>query len=213
DHSRVKLQNVDNDYINASLVVVEEAQRNYILTQGAGIMGPLPNTCCHFWLMVWQQKSKAIVMLNRVIEKDAVSVVVSLLSRKWSHVLAVTISFTSPSAVSLYSIYFLALDCVKCAQYWPTPEDEVLPFRETGLCVRLLSEDIKANYTVRVLQLQNINVKPPKDPKPTQETVRERAGSGAVSKMANDCSDLEQEDGGEDKRDLKYELSPEDVED
>ncbi|XP_073487399.1 tyrosine-protein phosphatase non-receptor type 2 isoform X3 [Aquarana catesbeiana] len=79
DHSRVKLQNVDNDYINASLVVVEEAQRNYILTQ------------------------------------------------------------------------------VKCAQYWPTPEDEVLPFRETGLCVRLLSEDIKANYTVRVLQLQNIN--------------------------------------------------------
>ncbi|KAM5156892.1 tyrosine-protein phosphatase non-receptor type 2 isoform 1-T1 [Mantella aurantiaca] len=112
DHSRVKLQNVENDYINASLVVVEEAQRNYILTQG-----PLTNTCCHFWLMVWQQKSKAIVMLNRVIEKDA----------------------------------------IKCAQYWPTPEDEVLPFRETGLCVKLLNEDVKANYTVRVLQLQNIN--------------------------------------------------------
>lgn len=68
--------------------------------------GPLPNTCCHFWLMVWQQKSKAIVMLNRVIEKDAVSVVVSLLSRKWSHVLAVTISFTSPSAVSLLQHLF-----------------------------------------------------------------------------------------------------------
>ncbi|KAG8442229.1 hypothetical protein GDO86_011142 [Hymenochirus boettgeri] len=65
DHSRVKLQNVENDYINASLVVTEEAQRSYILTQG-----PLPNTCCHFWLMVWQQKSKAIVMLNRIIEKD-----------------------------------------------------------------------------------------------------------------------------------------------
>ncbi|XP_068090800.1 tyrosine-protein phosphatase non-receptor type 2 [Hyperolius riggenbachi] len=111
DHSRVKLQNVENDYINASLVVVEEAQRNYILTQG-----PLPNTCCHFWLMVWQQKSKAIVMLNRVIEKDA----------------------------------------VKCAQYWPTPEDEVLLF-ESGLCVKLVSENVKANYTVRVLQLQNIN--------------------------------------------------------
>ncbi|XP_078543619.1 tyrosine-protein phosphatase non-receptor type 2 isoform X3 [Lissotriton helveticus] len=65
DHSRVKLQNVENDYINASLIVMEEAQRSYILTQG-----PLPNTCCHFWLMVWQQKSKAVVMLNRVIEKD-----------------------------------------------------------------------------------------------------------------------------------------------
>lgn len=112
DHSRVKLQNVENDYINASLVVVEEAQRNYILTQG-----PLPNTCCHFWLMVWQQKSKAIVMLNRIIEKDA----------------------------------------VKCAQYWPTPEAEVLLFKETGLCVKLLSEDVKPNYTVRMLQLQNIN--------------------------------------------------------
>ncbi|KAM3929410.1 tyrosine-protein phosphatase non-receptor type 2 [Leptodactylus fuscus] len=112
DHSRVKLQNVDNDYINASLVVVEEAQRNYILTQG-----PLPNTCCHFWLMVWQQKSKAIVMLNRLIEKDA----------------------------------------VKCAPYWPAPEAEVLLFKETELCVKLVSEDVKPNYTIRLLQLQNIN--------------------------------------------------------
>ncbi|KAM4688584.1 tyrosine-protein phosphatase non-receptor type 2 [Discoglossus pictus] len=118
DHSRVKLQNVDNDYINASLVVVEEAQRNYILTQG-----PLPNTCCHFWLMVWQQKSKAIVMLNRVIEKDA----------------------------------------VKCEQYWPTPEQEVLLFKETGLCVKLLSEDIKSYYTVRLLQLQNISTAEKRD--------------------------------------------------
>ncbi|XP_044151657.1 tyrosine-protein phosphatase non-receptor type 2 [Bufo gargarizans] len=114
DHSRVKLQNVENDYINASLVVLEEAQRDYILTQG-----PLPNTCCHFWLMVWQQKSKAIVMLNRIIEKDA----------------------------------------VKCAQYWPAPEAEVLLFKETGLCVKLMSEDVKPNYTVRLLQLQNINTK------------------------------------------------------
>uniref|UniRef100_A0A8C5QWD0 protein-tyrosine-phosphatase n=1 Tax=Leptobrachium leishanense TaxID=445787 RepID=A0A8C5QWD0_9ANUR len=79
--------------------------------------GPLPNTCCHFWLMVWQQKSHAVVMLNRIIEKDA----------------------------------------VKCAQYWPTPEEEVLLFKETGLCVKLLSEDTKSYYTVRSLQLQNIN--------------------------------------------------------
>uniref|UniRef100_F6W698 Tyrosine-protein phosphatase non-receptor type n=1 Tax=Xenopus tropicalis TaxID=8364 RepID=F6W698_XENTR len=78
DHSRVKLQNVENDYINASLVVVEEAQRSYILTQ------------------------------------------------------------------------------VKCAQYWPTPEEEALFYKETGLCVKLVSEDIKSYYTVRVLQLQDI---------------------------------------------------------
>uniref|UniRef100_A0A8B9NUW8 protein-tyrosine-phosphatase n=1 Tax=Accipiter nisus TaxID=211598 RepID=A0A8B9NUW8_9AVES len=67
DHSRVKLQNTENDYINASLVVIEEAQRYYILTQG-----PLPNTCCHFWLMVWQQQTKAVVMLNRTVEKESV---------------------------------------------------------------------------------------------------------------------------------------------
>ncbi|XP_055478823.1 tyrosine-protein phosphatase non-receptor type 2 [Psammomys obesus] len=66
DHSRVKLQNTENDYINASLVDIEEAQRSYILTQG-----PLPNTCCHFWLMVWQQKTKAVVMLNRIVEKES----------------------------------------------------------------------------------------------------------------------------------------------
>ncbi|XP_032390901.1 tyrosine-protein phosphatase non-receptor type 2 isoform X1 [Etheostoma spectabile] len=66
DHSRVKLENAENDYINASLVVMEEAQRSYILTQG-----PLKNTCGHFWLMIWEQKTKAVIMLNRVIEKGS----------------------------------------------------------------------------------------------------------------------------------------------
>ncbi|XP_064204766.1 tyrosine-protein phosphatase non-receptor type 2 isoform X1 [Anguilla rostrata] len=64
DHSRVKLKNSENDYINASLVVMEEAQRSYILTQG-----PLKSTCGHFWLMIWEQRTKAVIMLNRVIEK------------------------------------------------------------------------------------------------------------------------------------------------
>ncbi|XP_004647265.1 tyrosine-protein phosphatase non-receptor type 2 isoform X2 [Octodon degus] len=111
DHSRVKLQNTENDYINASLVDMEEAQRSYVLTQG-----PLPNTCCHFWLMVWQQKSKAVVMLNRVVEKES----------------------------------------VKCAQYWPTDDKEMV-FKETGFRVKLLSEDVKSYYTVHLLQLENIN--------------------------------------------------------
>ncbi|XP_031152075.1 tyrosine-protein phosphatase non-receptor type 2 isoform X2 [Sander lucioperca] len=66
DHSRVKLESTENDYINASLVVMEEAQRSYILTQG-----PLRNTCGHFWLMIWEQKTKAVIMLNRVIEKGS----------------------------------------------------------------------------------------------------------------------------------------------
>ncbi|KAM9296833.1 tyrosine-protein phosphatase non-receptor type 1 [Gastrophryne carolinensis] len=67
DHSRIKLHREDNDYINASLIKMEEAQRSYILTQG-----PLPNTCSHFWEMVWEQKSSGVVMLNRVIEKGSI---------------------------------------------------------------------------------------------------------------------------------------------
>ncbi|XP_055768242.1 tyrosine-protein phosphatase non-receptor type 2-like isoform X2 [Salvelinus fontinalis] len=66
DHSRVKLEKSENDYINASLVMVEEAQRSYILSQG-----PLKNTCGHFWLMVWEQNSKAVIMLNRIVEKGS----------------------------------------------------------------------------------------------------------------------------------------------
>lgn len=64
DHSRVKLSG-DSDYINASLIEVPEANRKYILTQG-----PLEHTMCDFWQMTWEQNTKAIVMLNRVVEKD-----------------------------------------------------------------------------------------------------------------------------------------------
>ncbi|XP_013991689.1 tyrosine-protein phosphatase non-receptor type 1 [Salmo salar] len=67
DHSRIRLQLGANDYINASLISVDEAQRSYILTQG-----PLPNTCGHFWEMVWEQGTMGVVMLNRVIEKGSV---------------------------------------------------------------------------------------------------------------------------------------------
>ncbi|XP_030640008.1 tyrosine-protein phosphatase non-receptor type 1 [Chanos chanos] len=66
DHSRIRLQLGTNDYINASLISMEEAQRSYILTQG-----PLPNTCGHFWEMVWEQRTRGVVMLNRVIEKGS----------------------------------------------------------------------------------------------------------------------------------------------
>ncbi|KAL3181291.1 hypothetical protein MRX96_008787 [Rhipicephalus microplus] len=67
DHSRVILKRGDKDYINASLVKVKAANRTYILTQG-----PLPTTTSHFWLMVWEQRTKAILMLNRIIEKSTV---------------------------------------------------------------------------------------------------------------------------------------------
>ncbi|XP_055143877.2 tyrosine-protein phosphatase non-receptor type 2-like [Symphalangus syndactylus] len=66
--------------------------------------------------MVWQQKTKAVVMLNCIVEKES----------------------------------------VKCAQYWPTDDQEML-FKETGFSVKLLSEDVKLYYTVPLLQLENIN--------------------------------------------------------
>lgn len=66
DKTRVKLSRVlENDYINANLVTVPKAARQYILTQG-----PLPETSSHFWLMVWEQKSNVIVMLNRCFEME-----------------------------------------------------------------------------------------------------------------------------------------------
>lgn len=64
DHSRVKLSKGPCDYINASLVTLNKANRRYILTQG-----PLSHTTGHFWLMVWEQNCKAVLMLNKVIEK------------------------------------------------------------------------------------------------------------------------------------------------
>ncbi|XP_061074738.1 tyrosine-protein phosphatase non-receptor type 1-like, partial [Conger conger] len=67
DHNRVYLQKGTNDYINASLLIMKEARRKYILTQG-----PLPSTSGHFWQMVWEQRSAGVVMLNRIIELGSV---------------------------------------------------------------------------------------------------------------------------------------------
>lgn len=46
---------------------MEKAKRKYILTQG-----PLKTTIGHFWLMIWEQNSRAILMLNKLIEKKQV---------------------------------------------------------------------------------------------------------------------------------------------
>ena len=67
DHSRVKLERGHDDYINASLISVEEAGRKYILTQG-----PLAQTTGHFWLMIWEQKSIGVLMLNGLIERGMI---------------------------------------------------------------------------------------------------------------------------------------------
>ncbi|XP_045143914.1 tyrosine-protein phosphatase non-receptor type 2-like [Echinops telfairi] len=111
DHSRVKLQDTENDYINASFVVMEEAHRRYILTQG-----PLPNTRSHFWLMVWQQGTEAIVMLSRLVEQGK----------------------------------------EKCVRYWPAKGGPQMLFRETGLSVELLTEEVKPHYTEHRLRLRSL---------------------------------------------------------
>lgn len=67
DHSRIVLNKGPCDYINANLIKVERANRLYILTQG-----PLAFTVGHFWLMVWEQKSLAVIMLNKLVEKRQV---------------------------------------------------------------------------------------------------------------------------------------------
>uniref|UniRef100_A0AAG5D766 protein-tyrosine-phosphatase n=1 Tax=Anopheles atroparvus TaxID=41427 RepID=A0AAG5D766_ANOAO len=67
DHSRVALKRGESDYINANLVKMERAGRKYILCQG-----PLPLTVGHFWLMVWEHDSRAILMLNKLIEQTTV---------------------------------------------------------------------------------------------------------------------------------------------
>lgn len=64
DDTRVLLQKGPNDYINANYVEVPWAKRKYILTQG-----PLQTTAEHFWQMIWEQNSRVIVMLTRLIEK------------------------------------------------------------------------------------------------------------------------------------------------
>lgn len=61
------LQRGPCDYINANLVKIERAGRKYILTQG-----PLAETVGAFWLMVWEQKSRAVLMLNKIVEKKQV---------------------------------------------------------------------------------------------------------------------------------------------
>lgn len=64
DHSRVQLHRKGFDYVNANIVRCEHANRRYILCQG-----PLPGTVQHFWLMVWEQNSQAILMLNKLVEE------------------------------------------------------------------------------------------------------------------------------------------------
>ena len=68
DHSRVKLLPTDDeegsDYLNANYIPGFNSPREFIVTQG-----PLHSTRDDFWRSVWEQNSRAIVMLTKCIEK------------------------------------------------------------------------------------------------------------------------------------------------
>ncbi|KII61019.1 Tyrosine-protein phosphatase non-receptor type 6 [Thelohanellus kitauei] len=69
DHTRVKLYDCDNDYINANYVKADVKSKSlaYILCQG-----PKPNTIEDMWRMIIQENVKTIVILTGLVEKSVV---------------------------------------------------------------------------------------------------------------------------------------------
>lgn len=118
--------------------------------------GPLPNTCGNFWEMVWEQRSRGVVMLNRVIEKGSVST--SSHPHSWT---SPCMSHSAPVTSLLFSVRYTLCPVhlkVKCAQYWPHREEKDAVFEDTNFKLTLVSEDIKSYYTVRQLELENLSV-------------------------------------------------------
>nr|CAG8499316.1 12543_t:CDS:2 [Entrophospora candida] len=71
NYNRVKLirkrPGRTDDYINASYIRAPYDVKKYIVTQG-----PMKNTLEDFWLMIWEQNSKVIVMLTKEQEKNII---------------------------------------------------------------------------------------------------------------------------------------------
>ncbi|XP_054706437.1 tyrosine-protein phosphatase Lar-like isoform X2 [Uloborus diversus] len=71
DHSRVVLQPLDgimgSDYINANYCDGYRRHKAYIATQG-----PLPETFCDFWRMIWEQRCATIVMMTKLEERTRI---------------------------------------------------------------------------------------------------------------------------------------------
>ena len=61
--TRVKLKGAESDYINANYVKGEKSI--YIAAQA-----PLPHTFADFWLMIYEQNTRVIMMLTKLQEKD-----------------------------------------------------------------------------------------------------------------------------------------------
>ncbi|GLH05083.1 Tyrosine-protein phosphatase 69D [Gryllus bimaculatus] len=67
DQTRVRLSQIDSvvgsDYINANFVVGYKERKKFICAQG-----PMDNTVCDFWRMVWEQHLELILMLTNLEE-------------------------------------------------------------------------------------------------------------------------------------------------
>ncbi len=75
DHTRVVLNDADpevagSDYINANYISgeVPGSEVRYVATQGC-----LPGTVNDFWSMIWQEKTRVIVMTTNEVERGRVS--------------------------------------------------------------------------------------------------------------------------------------------
>lgn len=103
DHSRVSLNQIDgipgSDYINANYCDGYNKPNHYIATQG-----PLPNTVHDFWRMVWEQKSRTIVMMTQLEERGRVKCVQFWPSRDSVTYHGITIAACNVEELAYYNI-------------------------------------------------------------------------------------------------------------
>lgn len=103
DHSRVVLTPIDgipgSDYINANFCDGHQKPNHYIATQG-----PLPNTVGDFWRMVWEQKSRTLVMMTQLEERGRVKCVQYWPSRDSVTYHGITIVACNVEELAYYSI-------------------------------------------------------------------------------------------------------------
>lgn len=103
DHSRVILSQIEgipgSDYINANYCDGYKRPNQYIATQG-----PLPNTVGDFWRMVWEQKSRTLIMMTQLEERGRIKCVQYWPSRDSVTYHGITIMASDVEELAYYSI-------------------------------------------------------------------------------------------------------------